>query len=58
MRNYLSEWQCDSDLDYEDQFDDADNNTEPDDDNEPEPTGYDYDRYANVQERAREGLRG
>lgn len=31
MRNYLSAWQCDSDWDYEDQFDDIDNNTEPDD---------------------------
>lgn len=32
MRNrYLSAWQCDSDWDYEDQFDDA-NNNEPEDD--------------------------
>lgn len=31
-KHYLSVWQCDSDWDYEDQFDIADSNEEPEDD--------------------------
>ena len=40
MRNRYSEWQCDSDWDYEDQFDDANNNN-----NEPEDDDWQDDDY-------------